>query len=114
MGPLLAGVPGRIAIIVDTPQSKYDVPACLSTNRDDARRCETARNGAFNWRHLRLERAAAKATGATIVDLSDAICPTTSCPVVLAGMIVYRDSHHLTATFARSLAPALAAKLPGL
>lgn len=114
MGPLLAGVPGRLAIVVDTPQSKFDVPACISTNRADVSRCETARKIAFNWRHLKLERAAAAVTGGTIVDLSDDICPATSCPVVIDKMIVYRDSHHLTGTFARSLSPALAAKLPEL
>jgi peptidoglycan/LPS O-acetylase OafA/YrhL len=114
MAPLFEGVTGKIAIIVDTPQSKFDVPACISSNRGDVRRCETARSGAFNWRYLKLERAAAAATGATIANLSDDICPATSCPVVIDKMIVYRDSHHLTATFARSLAPVLASKLPKL
>ncbi len=112
MAPLFEGVTGKLAIIVDTPQSKYDVPACISDHRQDVRRCETKRDGAFNWRYLKLERAAAKATGGTIVDLSDRICPWDSCPVVLDDMIVYRDSHHLSATFARSLAPAMAAQLP--
>jgi hypothetical protein len=45
MAPLFEGVTGKIAIIVDTPQSKYDVPACISSNRDNVRRCETARDG---------------------------------------------------------------------
>jgi hypothetical protein len=114
MAPLFEGVGGKIAIIVDTPQSKYDVPACISSNQRDVRRCETARDGAFNWRFLKLERAAAKATGATMVDLSNDICPATSCPVVIGKTIVYRDAHHLTATFARSLAPLMAARLPEL
>ena len=112
MAPLFEGVTGKIAIIVDTPQSKYDVPACISDHRDDVRRCETARDGAFNWRFMKLERAAAKATGGTIVDLSNDICPATSCPVVIDKTIVYRDAHHLTATFARSLAPLMAEQLP--
>jgi hypothetical protein len=90
------------------------VPACISINRSNVRRCETARDVAFNWRFLKLERAAAKATGGTIVDLSNDICPATSCPVVIDKTIVYRDSHHLTATFARALAPVMAAKLPEL
>jgi hypothetical protein len=47
------------------------------------------------------------------VDLSDVICPTKGkCPAVVDGMIVYRDDHHLTATFAASLAPILAERLP--
>jgi hypothetical protein len=42
-----------------------------------------------------------------VIDIVAAVCPSTPCPVVLDGMIVYRDGHHLTATFARSLAPVL-------
>jgi peptidoglycan/LPS O-acetylase OafA/YrhL len=114
MGPMFDGVPGRLAIIVDTPQSRYDVPACISSHVDDVRACQTPRGEAFNWRYLKLERAAAKATGGTIVDLSDDICPYDSCPVLLDGMIIYRDSHHLTATFAASLAGPLESALPAL
>ena len=44
--------------------------------------------------------------------MSDLICPYDPCPVVLNGMIVYRDSFHITATFAESLAPELEARLP--
>jgi hypothetical protein len=47
-----------------------------------------------------------------VVDLSAATCPRDPCPVVVDGMLVYRDSHHLTATFAASLAPTLYASLP--
>jgi len=52
--------------------------------------------------------------GASLIDLSDAICPWDSCPVVLNGMIIFRDNHHLTATFAASLADRFAATLPDL
>jgi hypothetical protein len=112
---LLAPVPGPKAIIVDTPQSSYDVPSCLAGHLADTRPCRTPRWYALSWRHLKLEQAAAKALpGTTIVDLTDAICPGDPCPVVLDGMIVYRDSFHLTAAFDASLASALAARLPRL
>ena len=56
---------------------------------------------------------AARLTGATLVDLSDVICPGKgTCPAVVDGMIVYRDDHHLTSTFAASLAPILGERLP--
>ena len=29
--------------------------------------------------------------------------PTVDCPAVLNGIIVFRDDHHITATFARSM-----------
>ena len=114
MARLLRRIPGRIAILVDTPQSRFDVPSCLSRNLADTTRCETSRTVAFGWRHLILERTAAEASGATMIDLSHQICPRDPCPAVLDGMIVYRDSHHLTATFATSLAGDLEAMLPDL
>ena len=50
--------------------------------------------------------------GVTMVDLDDAICPTTSCAPVIGGVLVYRDLTHLTKTYVLTLAPRLAAALP--
>jgi hypothetical protein len=75
-------------------------------------RCTTTRSAAFGWRHMRRERMAARLTGATLVDLSAVTCPTDPCPPVVGSMPVYRDHHHLTATFARSLVDELGAALP--
>ncbi|HYM84990.1 MAG TPA: acyltransferase family protein, partial [Candidatus Dormibacteraeota bacterium] len=112
---LLAPVPGAKAVIVDTPASVYDVPTCLADHLGDTRACRTSRSLALSWRHLKLERAAVGAMpGSTLVDLTNAVCPGDPCPVVLDGTIVYRDSFHMTATFAATLAPALAAALPTL
>jgi hypothetical protein len=109
---LLRQIPGRIAILADTPAAAVDVPICLSAHLDDITRCATSRLAAFGRQHLIRERTAAQAAGATLVDLSDAICPDDPCQPVVRGMIVYRDDHHLTATFAASLAPYLEAALP--
>jgi peptidoglycan/LPS O-acetylase OafA/YrhL len=114
MARLLERVPGEIAILADTPQSQYDVPACISRNLPDVTQCETPIGTAFNWRRLRLERAASEALGATLIDMTDWICPADRCPVVIDGILVYRDIHHLTATFAASLAQPLLARLPEL
>jgi len=112
MARLLEQLPGRIAIIVDTPNSRFDVPACVSRHRSDVRPCETARSLALGPDPGVVERTAAEASGATLIDLTPRICPGDRCPVVLRGMIVYRDSHHLTATFARSLSAGIERLLP--
>jgi hypothetical protein len=58
------------------------------------------------------EQNAASATGAGLIDLTAAICPGTgNCPVVIDNMIVWRDDHHLTATFSATLGPAIDAQL---
>jgi len=97
---------------VDTPRSDHDVPACLATHRKAIERCTTTRSAAFGPRYMRREREAARLTGATLVDLSAVTCPTDPCPPVIGSMLVYRDHHHLTATFARSLVAELEAALP--
>jgi peptidoglycan/LPS O-acetylase OafA/YrhL len=110
----LRRLPVPAAILVDTPESYYDVPLCLSGNAADIRHCQTPRRAAFGWRYRILEQTAARASGAKLVDLSAATCPRDPCPVVVDGMLVYRDSHHLTGIFAASLAPTLYAALPVL
>jgi hypothetical protein len=112
MARLLNQIPGAIAIIGDTPASRVDVPVCLSQHAADITRCATSRIEAFGRQKLVRERAAAKAANATVVDLSDAICPGDPCQAVIGDTIVQRDDHHLTATFSASLAGLLEAELP--
>lgn len=112
MARLLNQIPGAIAILADTPASRVDVPVCLSQNLSDITRCATSRVEAFGRRPLLRERVAAKGADATVIDLSDAICPGDPCQAVVGEFIVHRDDHHLTATFAASLAGLLEAALP--
>ena len=109
---LIERVPGMAAIIVDAPRSDHDVPACLARHPTAIERCTTTRSAAFGWRYRRREAEAARLTGATLVDLSDAVCPTDPCPPIVGSMLVYHDHHHLTAEFAASLADELGAALP--
>jgi peptidoglycan/LPS O-acetylase OafA/YrhL len=115
VGRMLARIPGRSAIIVDTPYAKRDVPGCLSSNKDDIDECAIPRKTAFTERLGAIEAAAAKASGASLIDLTPRICVGDgACPVVVNDKIVYRDHSHLTATFSRSLAPALGAAVAQL
>lgn len=109
---LIKRVPGAVAIIVDTPRSDHDVPACLAKHPKAIERCTTTRSAAFGWRYRLREAEAARLSGATLVDLSAVTCPTDPCPPVIGSMLVYRDHHHLTATFVRSLVDELEAALP--
>ena len=109
---LIERVPGSVAILADTPRSDVDVPACLAKYHDAIERCTTTRTAAFGWRHLRRETEAARLTGATLVDMSDIVCPGDPCPPIIGNTLVYRDHHHLTATFVVSIAQDLYAALP--
>ena len=108
---LIARIPGRVALMIDTPRSDHDVPACLAAHRDAIEACLTSKASAFGWRHRLREREAAKRSGAAIIDLSNATCPSDPCPPIIGRRLVYRDHHHLTATFAASLADDLDAAL---
>lgn len=103
---LLKALPGRVAIIADTPLSAVDVPACLSRPDRTAADCATARGYALTA-HLARDGRAATALGATLIDPTQWLCGPDVCPAVIDWTIVYRDDHHLTATMARRLAPLL-------
>ena len=108
---------GTVFVLNDTPRPNFGVPACLSRN------VWRQPNAAFREKEVctfelgddlqiaisDVERStAAKFENARFIDLNDNICGEGLCPVQRDGVIVYRDSNHLTASFARSLAPALA------
>jgi hypothetical protein len=46
-----------------------------------------------------------------MLDMNDLICPGGTCSAERQGEVVFRDSQHMTGSFAASLGPALAAKL---
>ena len=44
-------------------------------------------------------------------DFTDSLCESDVCKTVRNGAVMYRDNHHLTGSFASTLAPILEAKL---
>jgi peptidoglycan/LPS O-acetylase OafA/YrhL len=111
-----AGVRGLL--FRDTPRAKTDVPLCLSRAAYfgwEQRDCATDRDHALYPEIYDLEqRAAGGLSHISTVDLSDLVCGSAVCETVQRGMVVYRDRSHLTATFARSLAPALLQRIEPL
>lgn len=103
----IARIPGRVVIMVDTPRTGVDIPGCIADHPADVRPCALSRAVAFTSLFGVREERAATISGAGLVDLIPSICPAMPCQVIRNGMIVYRDNHHLTATFSRSLAPEL-------
>jgi hypothetical protein len=116
MARLLRTVPGRVAVIADTPLMAVDVPACLSRRDRTADQCATSRGYALTA-HLARDGRAAEDAGAALIDPSPWLCGPEVCPATIDSTIVWRDDHHLTATMARQLAsvlePALVEALRG-
>ena len=103
----------KVVIIQDPPlPTNVDVPSCLGSFLSDYRKCAYSRSEGFGSGMGTREKNAANQTGAGLIVLTDAICPGTGrCPVVINNMIVWRDKHHLTATFSTSLGPEIDAQL---
>jgi peptidoglycan/LPS O-acetylase OafA/YrhL len=105
----------RIVILLrDTPRPIFDVPACLSEHPGSPDRCDYPRAGhvAVDATLFASERSPVADAQVKVVDLSDLVCSTQPCPVVsTTGAILFRDQHHLTATFSREIGPAVAKRL---
>jgi hypothetical protein len=88
------------------------VPACLSDHLADPGACAFPRAGHVGLDGLIYDQETRHLPPGDVVhfvDLTDAVCTGDPCPVVSpAGTIVFRDLHHLTATFAREIAPQVA------
>lgn len=103
----ISRIPNRVVIMVDTPRTGVDIPGCIAEHPQDVRPCAISRATGFTRLFGVREERAAAISGAGLVDLIPSICPAMPCQVVRNGMILYRDNHHLTATFSRSLAQSL-------
>jgi peptidoglycan/LPS O-acetylase OafA/YrhL len=100
----LAAVAGRVVLIGDTPRAQVDPPVCLSRHPEDVLACASPQRLALDSARLAEERAVAATAQAGFVDPTAWVCPSEPCPVVIGRLLVYRDEHHMTATFARALA----------
>jgi peptidoglycan/LPS O-acetylase OafA/YrhL len=105
-------------LILDSPDPYDSVPACASANRNDLRACEP---GVLRQTERDVRTVAGNIADELDVGLIDPhrwVCvdqtpddDTTRCPIVVGDILVYRDNHHLTNTFAEWMTPVLAAEL---
>lgn len=102
----------RTVVLRDTPVMTFVGAACAAEHSQRLTRCTRDRKPALAAGVGAIQaEAARKLDGVTLVDLNDAICPADKCAAVIGNVLVYRDSHHLTATYARTLGPRLGARL---
>ncbi|MGI5121915.1 acyltransferase family protein [Marinactinospora thermotolerans] len=94
----------EVVAIRDTPQSRPGIAECVERGAGVLTACTRTREDALDPDP---QFAAAELVGgrARVVDLSDLFCTSEQCPPVVGNVLVYRDGHHITATYARLLAP---------
>jgi peptidoglycan/LPS O-acetylase OafA/YrhL len=99
---------GRVVLVADTPVRSSPGPDCVAAHLDDVRACALDRSAALP--HTRTAQAVAdavEAAGGEVVDPSGWFCTADACPAVVGNYLVHRDATHVTATYARFLAPRL-------
>jgi peptidoglycan/LPS O-acetylase OafA/YrhL len=98
-----------VIAIKDSPRPGEDIPLCLSKSTATEHGCDKPRQPIIDIarRPDPLVIASAKLEGTHLIDMTDAICGKEFCPAQKNGQIVWRDAHHLTASFVRSIAPQL-------
>lgn len=108
------GIP--LILIRDTPTPSSDVPICLSRKAHNhwfrGLRCDSDWANAFDSAASRAQDHALRdARSARLVDLTDQFCDGMTCTAIRNGHIVYRDDSHITASYAKMLAPVLASRI---
>ena len=101
----------RVIGLHDTPApvdgGAEAVPDCLAAEPEDQAACGGART---EWEPDDPVMTAVRAVGDPDVvglDVNDHICSDRTCAAVVGGVVAYFDGSHLTATYARTLAPYL-------
>ncbi|OKJ17454.1 hypothetical protein AMK19_03650 [Kitasatospora sp. CB01950] len=97
-----AGIPVTVVLnnVNGVPSPVYE---CVAKNRSKLSKC------AFdsNYETADLQTELAKKLNLGVIDLNPMICPGGKCPAVIGSALVYRDGSHITATYVKTLVPAL-------
>ncbi|GEO93878.1 acyltransferase family protein [Kocuria turfanensis] len=95
----------------DNPRFDFNPYECAQTHGEDAARCQVP--VAQVLAPVNPADALRDRPGFTSLDLTDLICPEGLCRPVVGNAFVFFDPHHLTWTYARTMAPALEERLLG-
>ena len=93
-----------IYLIESTPTLAFHGPDCLSRNTPE--KCQSApANPQYPQVAAYLQKAAALQPKARWIETSSFVCPAGTCHAMRDDVFVFRDSQHLTASFAALAAP---------
>ena len=87
----------KIVGLRDNPWFESDIPYCVELNRNDPDRCAIRRSAFYGPDNPALVDAPGNMT---VLDFTDEYCDAGLCRPVKDQLLRYRDSHHLTRTFA--------------
>ena len=105
----LRAITPQVSALGDTTKLPEDPVDCFGARHLTLATCAKPLNPLTATRNARW-RQASVAAGATYVDTRSWYCASV-CPLVVGNVVVYSDEHHLTRTYAATLAPLLARAL---
>jgi hypothetical protein len=117
----IAPFSGEVLIMRSTPMLPFNGPACVWSHRGHGEgsvsgdACSAPAEDRLNddvasW----LKQAANAWDNVAMLDMNNDVCPDGTCRAEQNGVLVYRDTQHLTAEYAESLAGHLQAKLDAI
>ncbi|MDF2506431.1 MAG: acyltransferase [Microbacterium sp.] len=106
----LSKISTPVAVIADTPNLQQTPSVCLSAHLSDTAECGLPSTQALRTDARDAESAAAASADAPMIDLTDYLCSDV-CEPIIGDALVYRDAHHLTATFSARLSGPLGSAL---
>ncbi|MDM7856351.1 SGNH hydrolase domain-containing protein [Cellulomonas alba] len=109
---LRTGIP--VIVIRDAPHPVTERNTCLARHHGSTASwtsCGTPRAKAFRYTDPQIAAVKHSQGHIRLLSFTRYVCTTTWCPAAIGGIPVSRDNHHLTATYAQTLAPQLWAGL---
>lgn len=92
----------HIIAVQDNPRMPHDVPDCIALHNGDARACHVERADvlpdALPW-----DVTDNLPSNVTFIETAQAFCDDTTCFAAAGNIIAYRDTNHITATYAKTL-----------
>jgi peptidoglycan/LPS O-acetylase OafA/YrhL len=110
----------KVLIIPGTPSLSFDGPGCVARNLSEGQINSNACLAKDRLKEVStvtdyLDRAAQRFPNVYLLDLNDLVCPMGNCPAITSeGVVVFRDSQHLTDSFVKSRTPLIRKKLERL
>ncbi|MEL6554414.1 MAG: acyltransferase family protein [Cyanobacteria bacterium J06621_11] len=114
----LSAASKHVIALKDTPSIEVDAPVCLArksswlfakfSNTPCEMSKQIAKDGsAEQMAYEAFLLATEKYSNVSVIDMNDYVCDRNTCNLQQDDLILYRDSHHLTETFALTLAQPL-------
>ncbi|HWW85849.1 MAG TPA: acyltransferase family protein [Vicinamibacterales bacterium] len=113
----IASASDSVLILKDTPTGGFDMPSCLARRAwhpsfVPSPSCEFPLNDPATSRIFDFQQSAATRHANVVAsDVSSRLCPDGVCSGEIEKFLVYRDAHHITASAALWLKPALEAEI---